>query len=162
MISTSAAERIVDRIQTLTRAADQKASALGIVQTGVPALLAESLKEWFLSPVLAPYKPFVAAATVGWIVSLVLTTMVLMARTQNRGRKSLTFFGDISSLSIEDYRSQLDSVDDAALAHDFADQAWVCAGICNRKYFLLKWTIRVLAWSWGLMLLCYFVRGMWG
>lgn len=151
---------ILDRVQTLTRNADGKATAMGFAQLGLPTLLGASLKEWFLEPSLNSYKPFIAIATVVWAWSLVCTVFVFFARTKNEGRKSLTYAGDIAMLTLDEFDEKISALGAEDLEADLRSQIWVCAAICRVKYVWLDRAIKALGCSWGIVVTCYFIRGL--
>jgi hypothetical protein len=162
MMEIDALERTLARILEHTRAADQKAYILVIIQTAVPTMLATSLQKWYTDVAMEPYRLPVLLATAGWLVSLVFSALVILSRMKWHGRKSVTFFGTIQSWPLEDYRKQLQGMDEAALRNDFIDQIWICSRICSLKHSFLRYANFLFLGSGLIILCCYVYRALWG
>src|SRR5688572_6932690 len=91
-------ERILDRVQEWTRAADTKSEILGLMQTASAALLAENLEEWFAPDTRAILRVGMGLAVALWGVSVTMTALAILANTKNPHRTSVTFFGDIANV----------------------------------------------------------------
>lgn len=162
MVDTPELERILNRIHEWTRAADMKAYILVLIQTAVPSILAGSLKEWYTDPGMMPYRFPVLLATIGWLGSLVLSSLAILARTGWRGRKSVTYFGSIETWKLEAYRHHLAQLSTEDLRDDFVDQIWICARICSLKHFFVKFANYAFLVSSALIVGCYVYRALKG
>lgn len=110
-VDTEHLERILDRVQEWTRAADTKAEILALMQTATAALLADDFASWFAAGTPAALKLGMALSVGLWIISVVMTAFAILAQTDNPSPKSITFFGDIANkaqwATVEDYRASV-------------------------------------------------------
>ena len=55
--------------------------------------------------------------------------------------KSITFFGDISSQSFEDYKKQVDGCDEEYYKNDLINQCYISSKLCAKKFSNFKESI---------------------
>ena len=161
MISTTDLERMLDRIHTWTRAADQKVYVLVLAEGAVATLIAPGIASWYTIPALSPFRWGVSGAILLWTAAVVYATRALYARTKNPYRHttpSLTFFGDISRMSLDTYRKMVDDHSDPETRSDFVSQIHVSATICSVKYDHFNKSVVFFFTSLGLIGLCYAFR----
>ncbi|QQK80440.1 hypothetical protein HUG20_11415 [Salicibibacter cibi] len=58
----------------------------------------------------------------------------LVASTKNRLDRSLLYFGDISSLSIDEFHKEVANLDDERLLKDIHSQTHIASLICQKKF----------------------------
>jgi hypothetical protein len=82
----------------------------------------------------------------------------LFPHTENTsGIKSVTFFGDIASLSLEDYQKAVADTSRDSYDADFVSQIHVCARIATSKFRHFKQSLLLAGAGLGYLALTYLV-----
>ncbi len=126
------------RIHEWIRAADQKVSILLAFQ-GVLATIAAPRLFDLITEAVRDYHPlsFLALAVACYFSfdSFLKIFHALVPNIHNGHlRRSITFFGDISSFSLQEYQQRLDSASDADYREDLVQQIHTSAKIATTKH----------------------------
>ena len=162
MVDDAHLERILDRVQEWTRAADTKAEILGAMQTATAALLADNVAGWFGPGTSAFLKVGMVVALGLWLVSLVMTVFAILAVTDNPHQQSVTFFGDVTKWKpLAEYRAAVDTIEAKSLRNDYIDQIYICSIICGDKHWYIKRAIWLFVFSLLTMEVTLVLNGFW-
>lgn len=159
-VDTKDLEPILDRIHEWTRSADTKVDILTAIEAGVVALLVPPLITWLQDPKTPT--DLKLAFLVGFfflVVALMKSLQALFPRTSPEwwrwlynwwhGIKtppaSITYFGHISGLTLDDYGKKLATITEKDLREDWICQIHISAGIAGRKHHNIKLAI-LLFW----------------
>jgi hypothetical protein len=168
MIETDDLEPILNRVHEWTRAADAKVHILTAIEAGVVVLLIPALVAWIQDPLNAFENKFKLLLGFGFlIVALVKSLQALFPRTSDqwwrrlwreikrehpdRLQKSITYFGDIASMTLAEYRARLNNITSADLREDLIGQIHLSAGIAGRKHHNIK--VAILLFCVGLTII---------
>ena len=150
---------ILDRVQTWGIAADNKVNVLTAVQAAVFAFVLPKTGEWFDKPATSFWmEVFLACGLLLLAGGLAKCVDAIFPRTKNTQRiKSMTFFGDINALSLEEYRATLQEMTPEKWREDYVSQIHTNAVIATRKHQSIK--IAVSLFGSGIVVLgvCYSV-----
>lgn len=148
---------MLDRVHEWIRSADQKISILLAFQAALVAFVAPKMLHWFylsvrtcnfLSSVL-----FLVAVGLA-IYSFIKIFGALVPRTKNKAEeKSVTFFGDIASMTLPKYKKRLESISHAELEDDFIQQIHASAEIATIKH--KNFTASIKALGLGIIFGCF-------
>jgi hypothetical protein len=138
-VDTEHLERILNRIHDWIRAADTKASIVGLMQTATAALLADNLPHWFAADVSGTRRLITWIAVCLWVASVAMTTLAILWKGAKPVRQSMLFFGDITKWpSAHAYADYVKQISDADLVSDYTDQIYISSIICGDKYWYLR------------------------
>lgn len=131
-------ETSLSRIHEWIRAADQKVSILLAFQ-GVLATIAAPKLYDLVAEAIRSYHPlsFLALAVACYFSfdSFLKIFHALVPNIHNSHlHRSITFFGDISSFSLQEYQQKLDSVSDVEYRNDLVQQIHTSANIATTKH----------------------------
>ncbi len=144
-MNSSELESNLDRIHEWVKAADQKASIWlafqGVCLTLIAAeigklrgLLSSSPNDLLLILLIASF--------VGVCLGIYKSVTAIIPRLNSKNKeKSLLFFGDIASLSLENFRERLKNYGDGDFRNDLIKQIHVSSLIATKKHRLFRESI---------------------
>lgn len=154
-------ERILNRVHEWTRAADQKAYILSVLQTVAAGVVATNLRDWFSSSNLSDLRLPVILSALLWLASVVFCSLTVFARTGRAGevQDSVTFFAHIGRhRKLLDYRHKVNTITDSLLRDDYIDQIWISGRICGLKHRFVKWGFSLFLASVAVFAVCLVIR----
>lgn len=146
---------ILDRVQLWTAAADQKTEVLTAVETLALGFLLPQVSVWLNAPhTTSLIKVLLHASCLMLAAGVAVSVYALFPRTAPTAG-SLTFFGTIQGLSLEEYRSRLGAADEKTWADDYTSQIHECSRIALTKFSLLKHSVKLFGAGLALMVFTY-------
>lgn len=141
-VETAELERILNRVHEWTRSADNKVGVLAGSEAALFAYVLSKIEKWWTSPgQSAPTYLCLAAVTALMLAGIGCAVGALYPRDRDpKRRRSVTFFGDISKLSLGDYRTKLDRLDADDLRSDYVSQIHVSSRIALVKHRLIRYS----------------------
>ena len=141
MLEKTDLESILNRVHTWTHQVDEKVNVLLAAQVGLFAFILEPLTEIFKNADWS-YKAAVGTAFSLQIWAIWHAGRALFPQTHNVSRHhSVTFFGDIASQSLDDYRKRVQAMTPQSYDDDFLAQIHVCSQIVTLKFTHFKKSI---------------------
>lgn len=144
-LSKGELESILNRVQQMTFAVDQKVNVLMVIQTLVLGFVLPENVKWLRTPGLPLW--VLIPIWAGWVLIAIAVWHALLTvfpRIDNPTGFSVTFFGNIGSLKkVEDYRKKVAKITEEELREDYADQVYVCSVIALKKHR----TFKVSGWT---------------
>ena len=148
---------ILDRVQQWTAAADQKTEILTAIETLALGFVLPQVSTWLGAEHTTPLiKVMLHASCVVLAVGVAMSVYALFPRTAPSA-DSLTYFGSIQGMSLEEYRRRLEAMDPAGWADDYTSQIHECSRIALAKFRLLKRSVKLFGGGLALMVLTYVV-----
>jgi hypothetical protein len=157
MIERAQLESILNRVQQWVLAADTKVSVLAATEAAVFAYVLPALAEWLedaSTTTVIRAGLFVAILLLAYGIYRSLDA--LLPRTRNPHRlKSVTFFGDIATLTPDAYRARLKEMTNDDWEADYVNQIHTNAVIASGKHHSVR--VGVVSFGIGLTVLaaCY-------
>src|SRR6266513_655993 len=122
-------EAILARIQQMQASADSKTGVLTAIQVGVLAYVLPAVAGWLEKPTTSALIQIGLAFGAGLMaLGIGLAMFALFPRTKNpHSIRSVTFFGDIDTLSSDDYSQKLEKMDEPEWKAEYINQIHVNA-----------------------------------
>lgn len=143
--STSILEDTLNKIQSWIKAADQKISILLGLQGVTITLLTKEIIDWIRINDLTLNSPVLFSISIGSFCvgySIFLCVKALTPSIKRNGRKkSLLFFGDISSISLTEYKDSVVKTTKSEYYDDLLEQIHTNSEIAMLKYTNFKHSI---------------------
>lgn len=150
-------ENILNRVHTWTHQVDEKVNVLLAAQVGLFAFLLQPLIEIFKNAHWT-YKAAVGTALGFQIWAIWHAGRALFPQTHNASsHHSVTFFGDIASESLDDYRKRVHAMTPESYDDDFLAQIHICSQIVVSKFTHFKKSIIRAGIGLGLLGITYVV-----
>lgn len=130
-------ERILDRVQNWISSADQKISILFGFQSLSITIGGPSLVSWLVNNLSRLSNLDLMLLVIGFILFFVgfsKSVICLVPRLKNIHGQSITYFGDISRLKLEDYQKLISQVDTEYLSNDLIRQIHISSVIAKKKH----------------------------
>jgi hypothetical protein len=150
-------EQSLQRVHEWIKAADQKASIFLGFQGVIISLLFSDIFYW-LKGNMSQFSFYDVLFLISGIVlvgySLYKSVSAIIPRLKNHnGKKSLTYFGDIARLELEDFRKKIKSVSGADYENELIDQIHISSKIAVRKHYQFRDS--VITFFAGMVLLAF-------
>lgn len=147
------AERHLERIGHHIRSADEKIRAL----FGANTLLAAALtftRQVKLHELPAPWGPLAIAGTIimllATVSSILLAMIALLPRVKRNEHKSISFFGDIAAMSLQEYEHRFHSAQEEDQLPGLLRQVYISARIAESKHRYMRQAGLLLILALGL------------
>jgi hypothetical protein len=145
----------LDRVQLWTAAADQKTEILTAIETLALGFLLPQVSEWLDGEhTTSLIKVLLHASCLVLGVGVAVSVYALFPRTAPTVG-SLTFFGTIQGIPLEEYRRRLSGMDPAGWRDDYTAQIHECSRIAFTKFSLLKQSVRLFAAGLAVLVFTY-------
>jgi len=135
-------EQNLQRVQEWIKAADQKVSIFLAFQGAVISLFFSDTLNW-LKVNLNQLSWLLATLSISGVVligySVYKSVSAIVPRLKNHsGKKSLTYFGDIANLELNDFKKKIKGMSDADYEDELIEQIHISAKIAARKHFQFR------------------------
>jgi len=135
-------EQNLQRVQEWIKAADQKVSIFLAFQGAVISLFFADTLNW-LKVNLNQLSWLLATLYISGVVligySVYKSVSAIVPRLKHHsGKKSLTYFGDIANLELNDFKKKIKGMSDADYEDELIEQIHISAKIAARKHFQFR------------------------
>jgi hypothetical protein len=135
-------ERILNRIHDWTRSADNKVGVLAGAEAALLVYVLPKIEKWWQTP--QPFLTYLAllASTALMLTGAACALTALFPRDTNPSRrKSVTFFGDVAHMTLDEFRRKVDEMDEGQIRSDYVSQIHVSSVIARKKHRLLRLSV---------------------